>query len=123
MFDIKGKQLLKDDRILYSTTHGTLQIGRVLEVTQEGYLKVIGKGNKRELTVKEPNKQVYLIASGYYERVKKRAAWLNKNPQWRVFLCLTFLALVVTLYLMLLTHLHTASTNNHALLIHAQIQF
>ncbi|WP_146136258.1 hypothetical protein [Pseudomonas simiae] len=74
MFDIKGKQLLKDDRILYSTTHGTLQIGRVLEVTQEGYLKVIGKGNKRELTVKEPNKQVYLITSGYYERVKKRAA-------------------------------------------------
>jgi hypothetical protein len=37
-------------------------------------LKVIGKGNKRELTIKESDKQVYLVSKGYYARVKKRAA-------------------------------------------------
>ncbi|MBG5342960.1 hypothetical protein GHU64_06900 [Pseudomonas aeruginosa] len=72
--DMKSKVLAKDDQILYSTTHGYLQIGRILEVTPEGYLKVIGKGNRRELTIKEPSKQVYLYARGYYARVKKRAA-------------------------------------------------
>ena len=72
--DIKRKKLAKDDQILYSTTHGDLQIGRILEITSEGFLKVIGKGNKRELTIKEPSKQVYLFSKGYYGRVKKRAA-------------------------------------------------
>lgn len=72
--DIKGKTLLKDDQILYATTHGDLQIGRVLEITEDGSLKVIGKGNKRELTIKESTKQVYLVSKGYYTRVKKRAA-------------------------------------------------
>ncbi len=72
--DIKRKELAKDDQILYSTTHGDMQFGRILEVTPEGYLKVIGKGNKRELTIKNPRNQVYLISKGYYGRVKKRAA-------------------------------------------------
>ncbi len=74
MFDIKGKEILKDDKILYSTTHGYLQVGRVLEITEEGNLKVIGVGNRRELTIKEPHKQVYLLTRGYYIKVKKRAA-------------------------------------------------
>lgn len=72
--DIKGKELAKDDQILYATTHGTLQIGRVLEITEDGSLKVIGKGNKRELTIKDPDQQVCLFSKGYYARVKKRAA-------------------------------------------------
>ncbi len=72
--DIKGKELLKDDQILYATTHGTLQIGRVLEITEDGSLKVIGKGNKRELTIKASDTQVFLLSKGYYARGKKRAA-------------------------------------------------
>ena len=72
--DLKKRELAKDDKILYATTHGEMQIGRILEVTPEGFLKVIGKGNKRELTIKNPRNQVYLISKGYYGRVKKRAA-------------------------------------------------
>jgi len=72
--DIKGKVVDKDDKIIYATTHGTLQIGRVLELTEEGFLKVIGIGNKRELTIKDCNKQVLLVAKEYYKRVKKRSA-------------------------------------------------
>lgn len=72
--DIGGKVLEKDDQILYATTHGVLQIGRILEITDEGYIKVIGKGNRRELTIKEPDTQTYLKAKGYYIRLKKRSA-------------------------------------------------
>ncbi len=72
--DIKGKSVAKDDQILYATTHGTLQVGRVLEVVEDGSLKVIGKGNKRELTIKETDKQVFLVSKGYYTRLKKRSA-------------------------------------------------
>lgn len=72
--DMKGKEILKDDQILYATTHGKLQIGRVLSITEEGYLKVIGIGNKRELTIKDTQEQVMLWNKGYYTRVRKRAA-------------------------------------------------
>lgn len=72
--DILGRELEKDDQILYATTHGTMQIGRLLEVTDDGQLKVIGKGNKRELTIKESDKQTYLKSKGYYIRLKKRTA-------------------------------------------------
>lgn len=72
--DIGGKVLDKDDQILYATTHGTLQVGRVLEITDEGFIKVIGKGNRRELTIKAPDQQTFLKAKGYYIRLKKRSA-------------------------------------------------
>lgn len=35
MLDIKRKVIETDDQILYSTTHGNLQIGRILEVTDD----------------------------------------------------------------------------------------
>lgn len=74
MLDIKGKELAVNDKILYATTHGNLQIGRILSVTDEGYLKVIGKQNKRELTIKDSKVQIFLLCKGYYERVKKLKA-------------------------------------------------
>jgi len=74
MLDIKGKELTVNDQILYATTHGNMQIGRILSVTDEGYLKVIGKTNKRELTIRDSTIQVFLLSKGYYDRVKKRKA-------------------------------------------------
>lgn len=74
MLDIKGKELAVNDQILYATTHGNLQIGRILSVTDEGSMKVIGKTNKRELTITDSTVQVFLLSKGYYERVKKRRA-------------------------------------------------
>lgn len=74
MLDIKGKELTVNDQILYATTHGNMQIGRILSVTDEGYLKVIGKTNKRELTIKDSTNQVFLLGKGYYDRVKKLKA-------------------------------------------------
>lgn len=73
MLDLTGKEIEVDDQILYATTHGNLQIGRVLEITADGFLKVIGKKNKRELTIKSSN-QIYLKSKGYYLRLKKRSA-------------------------------------------------
>lgn len=73
MLDLMGKEIEVDDQILYATTHGNLQIGRVLEITADGFLKVIGKRNKRELTIKSSN-QIYLKSKGYYLRLKKRSA-------------------------------------------------
>ncbi len=58
MLDIKNKGISVNDQILYSTTHGTLQIGRVLEI-ESGKMKVKGKGNKRELTIKDSSVQVF----------------------------------------------------------------
>jgi len=72
--DIKERSVEEFDQVLYSTTHGNLQVGRVLEVTEEGYLKVIGKGNKRELTIKEPDKQIFLLVKGYYIKHRKLKA-------------------------------------------------
>lgn len=74
MLDIKKRELAVNDQILYASTHGTLQIGRILAITDKGYLKVIGKGNKRELTIKDSSTQVYLFAKGYYDRVARRSA-------------------------------------------------
>ncbi|EMG2881721.1 hypothetical protein V4100_001009 [Pseudomonas aeruginosa] len=73
MLDIKNKEISVNDKILYSTTHGTLQIGRVLEI-ESGKMKVKGKGNKRELTIKDSSVQVFLLSKGYYDRVPKRSA-------------------------------------------------
>lgn len=72
--DIKSKELAKDDQILYSTTHGNMQVGRILEITEQGSVKVLGKGNKRELTIVNSSKQIYLLARGYYLINKKREA-------------------------------------------------
>lgn len=69
--DIKDRVVEAFDQILYSTTHGNLQIGRVLEVTSQGAIKVIGKGNKRELTIKEPHNQIFLLSKQYYAKHKK----------------------------------------------------
>lgn len=74
MLDIKGKELAVNDQILYATTHGNLQVGRILSVTDEGYLKVIGKSNKRELTIRDSKVQIFLLSKGYYQRVKKLKA-------------------------------------------------
>lgn len=73
MLDLIGNEIEVDDQILYATTHGNIQIGRVIRVTDEGYLKVIGKNNKRELTIKSSN-QIYLKSKGYYLKLKKRYA-------------------------------------------------
>lgn len=72
--DIFGKDVTEFDQVLYSTTHGDMQVGRVLEVTEDGYIKVIGKGNKRELTIKAPDKQVTLWYKQYYKKHKKLKA-------------------------------------------------
>ncbi|MBK3462654.1 hypothetical protein [Pseudomonas haemolytica] len=74
MLDIKGKELAVNDKILYATTHGNLQIGRILSMTDDGSMKVIGKTNKRELTIMDSTIQVFLLSKGYYDRVKKRRA-------------------------------------------------
>lgn len=71
MFDINNKELDVDDQIYYATTHGKIQKGRILSITEEGYLKVIGKNNKRELTIKDSSKKVLLCSKGYYIRLKK----------------------------------------------------
>jgi hypothetical protein len=72
--DIKERELSKDDQILYSTTHGNMQVGRIIEITEAGEVKVIGKGNKRELVIIDPSRQIYLLTRGYYLKNKKRAA-------------------------------------------------
>lgn len=74
MLDIKGKELAVNDKILYATTHSNLQIGRILSMTDDGSMKVIGKTNKRELTIMDSTIQVFLLSKGYYDRVKKRRA-------------------------------------------------
>ena len=73
MLDINGVELEVDDQVLYATTHGTLQIGRVVLI-KDGVMKVIGKGNKRELTIKDSTKQVMLNLRAYYKRNKRRHA-------------------------------------------------
>lgn len=74
MFDINNKEISVGDSIYYATTHGNMQKGRVLAITEDGYLKVIGKGNRRELTIKDSSTQVLINAKGYYLRVKKLKA-------------------------------------------------
>lgn len=74
MLDINKKEISVGDSIYYATTHGTMQKGRVLDITDEGFLKVIGKGNRRELTIKDSSIQVLIKAKGYYLRVKKLKA-------------------------------------------------
>lgn len=71
VYDMLEREVEAFDQVIYSTTHGKLQIGRVLEVTEEGHVKVIGKGNRRELTIKEPQEQIYLKVKGYYHKHKK----------------------------------------------------
>lgn len=72
--DISGKLIEVDDQIFYATTHGTLQIGRVIEISGINSVKVIGKGNKRELKIKDTSLQVSLKAKGYYINRKIRRA-------------------------------------------------
>ena len=74
ILDIKGKVIEVDDQILYATTHGNLQIGRVIEVCADGGIKVIGKGNKRELKINHTNQQVFLKSKQYYLKNQKRRA-------------------------------------------------
>lgn len=73
MLDINGKELSVGDKVYYSTTHGTIQSGRIIGITESG-LKVVGKGNKRELTIKNTDKQVLLHLKGHYLRSPKRKA-------------------------------------------------
>ncbi|HFQ5875942.1 hypothetical protein SOX05_08725 [Pseudomonas putida] len=73
MIDIKGQELNVDDRILYATTHGNMQFGRIISIDGD-VMKVRGKDNKRELRIKDSSKQVYLISIGYYKVVKRRGA-------------------------------------------------
>ncbi|HCF4267613.1 hypothetical protein [Pseudomonas aeruginosa] len=73
MLDINGKELTVDDKVYYATTHGTLQSGRIIGITETG-LKVIGKGNKRELTIKNTEQQVLLHLKGHYLKSPKRRA-------------------------------------------------
>lgn len=73
MLDIKGKELDVDDQILYATTHGTLQVGRIISM-DDGVMKVIGTGNKRELSIKDSAKQVLLFSKEHYKRLKKSHA-------------------------------------------------
>jgi len=75
VLDISQKEVGVDDQIFYATTHGNLQIGRVIEVMEDGSIKVIGKGNKRELKIANPQNQVALKAKGYYITRKLRKAW------------------------------------------------
>lgn len=72
--DISGKTINVDDQVFYATTHGTLQIGRVIEVTGQNSIKVIGKGNKRELKIKDTSLQVSLRSKGYYINRRIRRA-------------------------------------------------
>lgn len=74
MLDINGKKIDVDDQIYYATTHGTIQKGRVLAFTEDGNIKVKGKGNKRELTIKSDSSSVLLNIKGYYLKHQKRSA-------------------------------------------------
>lgn len=67
MLDIKGSELAVDDKVMYATTHGNLQFGRIMEIGEDT-IQVLGVGNKRELRIKDTTKQVYLISSGHYIR-------------------------------------------------------
>lgn len=71
MLDVNGRSLSVDDQIYYATTHGVLQKGRIISVTKEGWLKVKGVGNKRELTIKDSSIQILLWVKKYYVRNPK----------------------------------------------------
>lgn len=74
IIELTGKVIEVDDQIFYATTHGNIQIGRVIELSDDGSIKVIGKGNKRELKIQHPDKQVALKSKGYYKKRKFRGA-------------------------------------------------
>lgn len=72
--DINNKEIEIYDQIFYATTHGNLQIGRVIELCLDGGVKVIGKGNKRELKINNSDKQIAIKSKGYYLKKKIRGA-------------------------------------------------
>jgi hypothetical protein len=74
IIELTGKVIEVDDQIFYATTHGNMQIGRVIELSEDGSIKVIGKGNKREMKIQSPESQVALKSKGYYQKRKFRGA-------------------------------------------------
>lgn len=74
ILDISNKEIEIDDQVFYATTHGNLQIGRIIELCLDGGVKVIGKGNKRELKIIDPSKQIAIKSKGYYLKRKNRGA-------------------------------------------------
>lgn len=73
MLDIYGNELNVDDKVLYSNTHGHLQAGRILSI-EDGVMKVIGVGKKREMAIKDSTLQIFLLHRAFYIKNPRRHA-------------------------------------------------
>ena len=73
--DIKGKEILKFDQILYAVAGRKLKVGRVLKIFLDGSgISVIGKNNKRAALIKNPEIQVWQLKKEYYKNHRTQKA-------------------------------------------------
>lgn len=69
--DQTGKEIHVDDRIHYASK-GEISVGRVTELLANGKgVRVIGVGKKRDAILVNPDKQIIVVAKGYYEKHKR----------------------------------------------------